>query len=255
MNKLVKIGLALVALGGGGCATAFVTPEDERAARKANQQKLDHNAIVNDSDCTTADSGAVAHVYGRLGIEPGALMTPEQAAQFASLYWERKPECIRGKTGASATGGRYGVTPEELARMGKVQECTRASMLLKTLEAKEIGIVAADGSVLEHVEAISRDCANWHEQRRADALVAAENALRERCSRPRFLGPHPWSNPEFYDTCRRMGFGVGPSAVQFGVTTQPLYAPGPSRRERLMERAGHDRSGQIQSGNGYYRRR
>lgn len=253
MNKLAKIcvaGIALATLG--GCATAYVTPKDAADERKTNAQKIIHNGIVNDDDCNTANLAVVAGVFSQMGITPETKMMPAQEALFAFLYEERKPECVRGKTGASTTGGRYGVTPEEIARMSKVQECTHASLLLKAIEAKEVGAVVGGGAVVGHLEAIGRDCANWHEQRRADTLVAAENAIRERCSRPRFLGPHPWSNPEFYDTCRRMGFEVGPSVVQFGVTTQPLYTSGPSRRERLMERAGYDSSGQVQ---GHYRRR
>lgn len=258
MNKIWGMVVVCVALGvTGGCAKDFVRPVDAEAERKANAQRIAHNAIVNDNDCVTADSAAVASVYARMGITPGTVMTPAQKAQFGFLYGiERKPECIRGKTGAATDGGRYGVTPEELARMEKVQECTRASLLLKALEAKEVSVVVGDGSVREHLEAVSRDCGNWHEQRRADALVAAENALRERCTRPRFFGPHPWSNPEFYRECERLGFAPGPTVIQFGVTTQPLYIPGPSPRERLMERAGYDRSGQIPTGNGgQYRRR
>ena len=54
---------------------------------------------------------------------------------------------------------------------------------------KEMAVVAGEGSTIEHFEAIATDCGNWHNQRRADALVAMENAIRERCSRPRFLPP------------------------------------------------------------------
>lgn len=257
MNKLLKILIAGIVLAVmGGCAASAVQPEDAAAERAANQQKLKHNAIVNDNDCVTADAAARANALLSLGLTPEMARTPEQEFRFGVLYGKSMPECMKGKDGAATDGSRYGVTPAQLAWMQKEQECTRASALLKMLEGKEMAVVAGEGSTIEHFEAIAIDCGNWHNQRRADALVAMENAIRERCSRPRFFAPHPWVSGSFYDTCRQMGFEVGPSVIQMGVTVQPAYFPGANgRRARLMEKAGYDRSGQVQTGNGYSRHR
>ena len=56
------------ARGDGRCAANAVRPEDAAAERAANQQKLKHNAIVNDNDCVTADAAARANALLLWGL-------------------------------------------------------------------------------------------------------------------------------------------------------------------------------------------
>jgi len=231
----------------GGCASSVVKKEDMELERRAKEQTIEMNQIKIDDACVTADAAAVAEALTLAGIAPRKSMSKAQEVRFLHYYEQKKPECMRGKDGASAgSGGRYGVTPKQLAYMSKAEECLRASYLLKTVEGKEAGMVAKEGSVIYHLEAINRDCAQWRADNRADY------AVRE-YYRPRWFAPHPWTyqyHGRSYPYYQPGGPGTCPGLVCAGVTWKNHYdhstysGPPGKRRQELWKKRGLDNYGQ-----------
>ena len=161
-----------------------------------------------DDGCMRVDAAATANVYALWNDARNGNDACVEEGGSAPLYdIERKPECIRRRTGASSSGGRYGVTPRGLRADGKGAGMHPRELTSKgSIEAKEGESLPERVPLWNTLRQLSGGCGNWYEQRPADALVSAQNAIRERDALARaFFCPHPWVSESFYDTCRQMG--------------------------------------------------
>jgi len=196
MNKIFKFLVVLTALAVmQGCASSMVKPEDMELERASKYQAVEHNQTVVDNDCVTADAAAMASAMAKADIESGKKMSPAQEKLLMYYYEELKPECMRGKRGASMTGGRYNVSPEQLAWMDQRYYCKRAGLLMRSLQGREISNVLEEGSPMQNLRMILEDCNNSREQDREDYALKRDADLRETIETRnfwgRFIAPYP----------------------------------------------------------------
>jgi len=199
MNNFLKAVVVLVALGVmGGCAASQVKPEDAGLEHTAKHQTVNQNQNKEDRGCAITDATIFANAAGKAGIRDGVPATPRQEKLFAIYYEELKAECVRGKQGASLTGGRYRVTPSELAETPMEEQCLGAGTLKKNLLANEVRNVdhasAIPGSTVAYYKnVLIPDCDGWLKNRREDMeydLRVVE--VKERTKRSRYDAFHAY---------------------------------------------------------------
>ncbi len=193
--KILLLGGALLFLS--GCASSLVTKGGLALENQSKRQTIQHNEVVLNNDCVTADASATASAMAKAGISPGKKMSQAQEKLFMYYYEELKPECTRGKRGAAVTGGRYNVSPTQLAWMEQESTCTRASFLMRSLQGREVFNVVEEGSPLQQLYLIQEDCGNWRNERRADYALKSQERRADKAQNrrfwSRFIAPYPRS--------------------------------------------------------------
>jgi len=236
----------------GGCASAHVSDKDMKQERDSKDQVIEHNQIVNDNDCSTTDSAAKANAVAT--VDPSATSPSElsklQYEVYAQVYEQLKPDCVKGKQGASATGGgRYNVSAEELARMPLAQQCEYAStpmLMLMANEARNIDHEAATpGSTSEYRrEVLLDDCRRYARMIEEDReFILEQQRIKQQAKTKRLIIDR--TTCSWWERIVDSPRGPCDSAIGLKVRIKRhgyYSTPGESRRD-LWEKAGYDQWG------------